>query len=66
MTTKRTEFEYAFSKQLEFPFMIDMVPWDGQYTFLHYITREGAQAANREVGTNINESLPLTIMPSVV
>lgn len=26
--------------QLEFPFMICVVPWDGQYTFTHYLARK--------------------------
>ena len=27
----------TYYKQLEFPFMIQIIPWDGQYTFTHWI-----------------------------
>ena len=43
---------HAFVKQLEFPFMMQVTPWDGQYTFTHYLAREAVRATNRELGPN--------------
>lgn len=38
-------------KQLEFPFMIRIVPWDGQYTFTHWVAKQCFDEAAREAKT---------------
>lgn len=37
--------------QLEFPFMINIVPWDGQYTFTHWMAKQCFDEAAREAKT---------------
>ena len=40
----------AKMKQLELPFLT-IIPWDGQYTFTHWIARKCFQEAAREART---------------
>ena len=40
------------AKQLEFQFMMDVIPWDGQYTFTHHLAREAVRDTNRKFGPN--------------
>jgi hypothetical protein len=37
--------------QLEFPFMIRVIPWDGQYTFTHWVAKQCFDEAAREAKT---------------
>lgn len=38
-------------KQLEFPFMIRIIPWDKQFTFTHWIAKQCFDSAAREAKT---------------
>lgn len=37
--------------QLEFPFMMRIIPWDGQYTFTHWIAKQAFDDAAKEAKT---------------